>query len=187
MPFFGRRGMRPRYTGPRMNLGGGSRRRSFRLLQNITKNRFDGTIGPTTANVESLTNVVLGVDAPTNRGPSVDNGSIVRSVVVKLMPTLVAGRHDFLLMWRPGADDLATPIANYFDQTDPLPEDVINMRRYALTKMQTYINDSTSITRPTILRWKGARRIREGDQIIVCIRDAAATTYLFQAWTKFSQ
>lgn len=188
MPF-GQRYRQMRRPG-RFGLGhnirfGGRRRVSF--LHNVTKNRFDGTIGPTTANVESLTNVALGVDSPTNRSTSVPNGAIIRSVIVKLMPTLVNGRHDAILFWRPGADDLATPIANYFDSADPLTEDGINMRRYALTRIQTYINDSTSINRPTFLRWKGARRIREGDQIIVALRDAEATTHYFQAWTRFSE
>lgn len=155
----------------------------------MTKNRFTGTIGATTATVEANTSMVLGVDSPTNRSTSVPNGAILRSVLVNIYPqTMTAGKHRALLWRRPAAEDLSEPIVSYFNAADPLSEDGINMRKYAMGRVQTYFNDATSMVRPFHLRWKGAMRIREGDEVMATILDTStATTYTYEAWTSFTE
>lgn len=183
---------RYRQTRPRGRFGLGHNMRSFSMRPIIhrTRNRWELVFGPTTAGTEASTNLVNVIEAPTNRGPDMPAGSILRSLVCVVWPTSsVAGKHQHLLVYRPAAENLATAVAAYWDTTDPLTEEGVKMRRLAMSKCKTRLTEAalSSDVHPTTLRWKGAKRLYDGDQITIDTLDAGATTYNCQVWTTFTQ
>jgi len=187
MPRMGMR-FRPRFTGPRrFSLG---RRPKYRAIVHTTKNKGQITIGPTTAGTEAITAIVEGVEAPANRFEDVPAGCIVRKVVVHAHPTtMVTGKHQAMLLYRPAAENLATPIASYFDVTDPLTEEGVKMRRLAMSPVKTFHTDVDAGPHAGFrFTWKGAKRMYDGDSIDLAILDAdTATTYDVQQWITFTQ
>lgn len=191
MPFRQRMRFRPRATFGRMRMNFGSfGNRGMRPIVHVTRNRFEQDFGPTTGGVEATLTIVSCVEAPANRGANVPAGSVLRSLVVIATPiTQVAGKRQAMLTYRPAAENLATAIASYFDQTDPLTEEGVKMRRLAMSKCQTFheVAGTGLQVRPHVFKWKGAKRLYDGDTIDMDVLTDAATTYDVQTWLKFSQ
>ncbi len=188
MPFFGRRGNRARYGGPRMNLGGMRRfstMRSFRPHK--TRNRYEQVFSPT-AGTEFQGDVVVGVEAPADRANDVRAGSTLTSLIVNLRATAqVAGKHQALLVYKPAAENIATAIAAYWDATDPLTEEGVKMRRLAMSRCQTRLMTADSGVTPHkfFFKWRGRKHIYDGDSISVDILDAGTTVYNGEVWLTF--
>lgn len=186
MPFGQRMRFRPRFRGTRrFSLGRGR----LRPIVHRTRNRFEQDLGPTTGGTETPFQVVSAVEAPTNRGDTVRAGSILRSITVQLRATAnVAGKHQALLVYRPAAENVATPIASYWDATDPLTEEGVKLRRLAMSRCQTIVEPGNAGIHPHMfsLRWRGIKQMYDGDDVSVWILDAAATTYNGQVWTLFT-
>lgn len=168
-----------------------SRRPRFlqlRAVPHITRNRFDGVIGPTTAAVSSNTNIATAFADPANRSTSIPNNSVLRSVVVVLHPTtMTSGKHQCLLWRRPSLENITAPIASYFESAEPMTEDGVKMRQLPMRKVETYINDATSTIRPFRCKWKGIMRMHEGDDVVITVLDTTtATTYNYEAWTTYT-
>lgn len=172
-----------------MNLGGG--RRSMRALVHKTRNRFETTLATTSA-TESQMPIVEVVEAPANRGTNLPVGSLLRSLVISVQPTaIVEGRHQAGLFYRPASENVVTPIASYFDSSDPLTEEGVKIRRLAMSKVSSdaaFLTTGGGLPLPRrTFRWKGAKRLYDGDDISLWFLDTTSTTYIAQVWTTFTQ
>lgn len=161
----------------------------MRPIVHLTKNRFEVDAGPTTGGVEALIPIVECVEAPANRLEDCPVGSVIRKLTLQVNPTTsVAGKHQMMLVYRPAAENVATPIASYFDGTDPLTEEGVKLRRLSMSRVQTkHITAGAQDQRPFYFKWKGAKRLYDGDSIDLAILDDAATSYDIQHWFTFSQ
>lgn len=164
---------------------GGFGRRSMRAKPGIvTVNHYNNSFA-SAAGVELLTTGFTGVDDATNRSTHIPEGAIVTSVKVKQWmytdpPAL--GLHRALLMFRPAAQVIATPITFWFTTTDPLEEEAIEIRRQKRAPrngISTHINTTGAQTaRGHTLFWKGRQMMREGDDwIVVNLDDTISSWY----------
>lgn len=165
------------------------RRTAYRAVAHVTRNRFENTLGVTTGGTETPQSICLAVEAPGDRSTAVPAGCIVRSIVCNLRATEpVDGKHQCLLVYRPASENVATPIASYWDSTDPLTEEGVKLRRLAMGRCHTReVNAATDIPHVFTCRWKGQKRMYDGDDISAWILDEAGTTYRCQTWMSFTQ
>lgn len=80
-------------------------------------------------------------------------------------------------MWRrPGAETAPTDfIASWLDTTDPITANAIRARRFKMRgPKQTVQVAGAANPITTTLNWKGAMKIRDGDDIILSLRAPAA-------------
>lgn len=93
-----------------------------------------------------------------------------------------------LMVYRPGAENLAVPIASYWDVTDPLTEEGVKMRRLAMSRCKTINFLLESSTRPSFtFKWKGQKRMYDGDDVSIWILTDVVANFDFQTWLTFSQ
>lgn len=150
-------------------------RRTFRRFrrrgpkQFRTVNHFETDITQTAGGTEQQTVILTGVDDAANRSSNIPEGSLLRKIIVAGMcETVNAGKYQFYLGHRPGGETLVDPIASYFSTTDPLTQAAIKARKYRLAGPKTILQASAAIAPIKVaLAWKGALRIRDGDDIIV--------------------
>lgn len=161
---------------------------SYRPVAHITRNRFETTLSPA-AGTETPIGVVACVEAPGDRGSAVPAGAIIRSIVVQCNTVSTGiGKHQYLLVYRPASEDLATPIAAYWNSADPLSEEGVKMRRLAMSKCITKQISTASIVPFTkIIKWKGQKRLYDGDDISLWVLDSATSTYDCEVWITFTQ
>jgi len=114
---------------------------------------------------------------------------VVRSITLQARPQAInAGESQFLLVYRPAAENVATPIASYWDTTDPLTEEGVKMRRLAMSRCKTIMINTTDGTPLLTMKWKGAKRIYDGDDISLWAHTGGAdTTWNVQGWMTFTQ
>lgn len=166
------------------------RRRGSRygIGHSVTKNHFQMTFA-TTGGTELQTAVATGIDAPNDRGIDVPENSILRSVLVNLSAdAIVVGKHQCLLIRRPGASALASPITNFFATTDPATEDMIEVRRQAMGTVHTKHSVAGGFEPVRFsCRWKGAMKMYDGDDVMLVLLDGTSTTYDAQVWLTFTR
>lgn len=162
--------------------------KSYRPSVHVTRNRFEQTLAPS-AGTETPISVAACVEAPGDRASAVPAGAVVRSIVVQCnTDSTGVGKHQYLLVYRPAAENLATPIASYWDSTDPLTEEGVKMRRLAMSKCETVMISASSIVPyKRTFKWKGAKRMYDGDDINLWVLDEATTTYDCEVWMTFTQ
>lgn len=187
MPF-GRMRFRPRFTGPRRFSLGRRRTRTFRPIAHVTRNRWETTLTVQAAQENALS-IVNGAEAPADRLDDVPAGAILRSIVLNARPQAInAGETQFLLVYRPAAENVATPIASYWDTTDPLTEEGVKMRRLAMSRCKTIMVNTGDSTPFVSFKWKGAKRIYDGDDVSLWAHTGGAdTTWNVQGWMSFTQ
>lgn len=83
---------------------------------------------------ESFTAALFtGTDTPTSRSIDIQsNSKITKLTVVATPQTIVPGLQQLMLLYRPGAVSLTTPLTNYYATTEPVTEEMIKARRYKL-------------------------------------------------------
>lgn len=162
-------------------------RRFLRPIIHRTKNRFEGTVA--VIGTETPHSVVDCVEAPGNRSTTVPAGAVLRSIVIEGRPqTLVAGQYQFLLVYRPAAENVATPIASYWDVTDPLTEEGVKLRRLSMSRCKTVRVNTGDGTPRVRFTWKGAKRMYDGDDVnLWTLTDGAGATWEFETWITFTQ
>jgi len=187
MPF-GRMRFRPRFSGPRRFSLGRRRGRVFRPMAHVTRNRNELSLTTVAASEQALS-LVAGTETPADRIDDVPPGSVVRSIVVQARPqAITAGEYQFLLVYRPAAENVATPIASYWDGTDPLTEEGVKMRRLAMSRCKTIMVNTGDATPLLTIKWKGAKRIYDGDDISLWGHTGGAdTTWNVQCWMTYTQ
>lgn len=86
------------------------------------------------------------------------------------------------ILWRrPGGHALSTPIASYFNTTDPLTEAALEIRRFKLHGPLTITkaaNDFTAMR--ATLRWRGNIKVRDGDDFLLTVLQSSGGNLDFQ-------
>lgn len=139
----------------------------------------------TTGGTELQTAVFTSVSGPSNRGAHIPEGSVLKSVFIDLFSTdntPVTGKHQCMLIKRPGATVFTTgPITNWFLTTDPITEEMIDVRRYAMERHGVSTRYTvTPAVEPLRFRcsWRGNWQLRDGDDVVLSLLDANNTTYI---------
>lgn len=90
-------------------------------------------------------------------------------------------------MYRRAASEttLTTPIADYFDTTDPLTHNAIQIRRLKMWGPLVVTKPGADFTayRATI-HWKGNMLIRDGDDVVMYILQSSGGNLAFQTTTQ---
>lgn len=158
------------------------------MVQHVTRNRWETTLTVQAAQENALS-IVNGVETKSDRLNDVPEGSILRSIVLNARPAAInAGETQFLLVYRPAAENVATPIASYWDTTDPLTEEGVKMRRLAMSRCKTIMVNTGDSTPFLSVRWKGAKRIYEGDDVSLWGHTGGSdTVWNVQGWISYTQ
>lgn len=93
-----------------------------------------------------------------------------------------------MLARRPGGEDMTSWIGAYFVTTDPATENMITSRKYKMAGPFTkQVHSSGTAVMTGVLKWKGAMKIRDGDDIIASIlqNSGAARDFQAQIFTTF--
>lgn len=121
---------------------------------------------------------MTGVDTANDRGPDIPDGSILRSLFVKVVAqTVAAGEYTFMLVRRPGGHAFASnPITGYFATTDPMTQGMIEARKFKLTSPQQ-MRQVTGALVPIAfrLKWRGTLKINDGDDLVLVSRTPSST------------
>lgn len=166
------------------------KRRSFmpRYKPHVTRNRFQSSSGAITAATELQTIIASCVEAPTSRGPEVPAGCTINSIVINARGPATVAKYQALLVYRPGAENVAVPIASYWDVTDPLTEEGVKLRRLAMSRCQTRVTTDSANNPYFTFRWKGNKRMYDGDDISLWfLSDVNNAGFDCQTWLKFTQ
>lgn len=180
---YGRRSFRRR-----RRYGGAFTRRSKPGL--MTTNHCEMTT-VTTGGVELQTAVFTSTSSPSNRGATIPEGSILKKVVIRLWATdatPVTGKHQCFLVKRPGATVFTTgPITNWYLTTDPVTEEMIDVRRYAMSKRPHTLVTITGASGPPRMTcfWKGNWPMRDGDDVVLAQLDASATNWTLECHASY--
>lgn len=153
-----------------------------------TTNHYDTTFATGTPGTETLTALFVGVDDMANRAGNIPEGATLTRLKIELLnysDPVPLGKVQSLMFWRPGGTAIATPIANWFSQTDPLPQAAIDIRRQILGRVLTSMNTSDAIQqRRHVHFWRGKKLIRDGDDVIVAtLGDAVISWYVIATAT----
>lgn len=150
------------------------------------KNHYETTLVHGGAGTQT-TNVCLTVDDVTNRSTHIQNGGVLKHVVVEIQPqSLAAGKYQCLMFKQLGPVTQADPIAAYFSSTDPLSEDAVLMRRNLMGRLETRRIFSTAVTPIQFTcKWKGNSLMRDGDAINVAIGSNVALTFDIRVWVRY--
>lgn len=159
------------------------RLRNKPALRSVNHHQFGAVT--TVAAVDLQNAVFVGIEPPTNRGIHLPVGSILTDIRVDAWATdavPVTGRHQCMLLYRSGAQVFANPVASWFDSSDPLSEDAIEIRRANLSPVLTqYVINNNDRPVHHICKWSGKRTIRDGDDIILDLLDTAITNWFIIA------
>lgn len=135
----------------------------------------------TVAATDLQTPIVTGIEPPTTRGLHVPVGAIITDIKVEAFATdatPVNGRHQCMLLWRSGGQVFANPVASWYDTTDPMSEDAIEIRRANLSPVITkYVITGHDLALKHICTWRGKRVVRDGDDVILNLLDTTATNW----------
>lgn len=148
----------------------------------LSRNHTEFTF-TTTGGTENLSTLVSGIATVTNRANQIKEGGVLRKMSCMIYATdatPVNGKHQCMMFFRPGGSALPTPIAAWFDQTDPLTEDAIDIRRDTMSRRGPHTRVIISgQSGPLVMHcfWKGRRILRDGDDVILSNLDANATSY----------
>lgn len=155
----------------------------------LTVNHFDLASFTTAAATTNQRAIHTVVETPTNRGADLPVGAVLTSIHATFWATdatPVNGKHECFMLFQPGATTYSDPISAWLDTTEPMTEEAIQVRQ---NKMAQYhrTNIVSGAARPLIwsCRWRGRKVLRDGDDIVVCVRDAAITNWEGNCVTKF--
>lgn len=147
----------------------------------LTVNHCETTSFTSAASVTNQRTVFVGADAPANRNQDIPAGAILKEVDIKYWSidgTPPNGKHECLMVFQPGATTYSDPIAAWLNETDPLSEEAIQIRQ---NKMGLYQRKQiiSGISGPLTwhCRWRGNKMIRDGDDVVVAIKDLVITNW----------
>lgn len=171
-----------------------SRRKSFRNFykpKQTVKNHYQDPTFSCAATVEYPLNVASGVDYATDRHDSITDGGVMRSVVVELqlkdLPANPAN-HTCLLWYRKAGETLTTPIAAYFDSTDPLTGNAQLIRRRLLSRPHTFRTVAGQAFLPKMIcKWRGRLRLNDGDLIVCTVLCSENCDYQATVWLRYEK
>lgn len=158
----------------------------------LTSNHCEVTIS-STAGTEIQTAIFTATSGPSNRGAHIPEGATLIKVVAKIMAsddTPVQGKHQCFLVKRPGATVFTTgPITNWYATTDPVTEEMIDVRRYAMVRKPhtNFIISGQAVGNRCTLVWKGKWVMRDGDDVIVSTLSTNLTNYYVECHATYIQ
>lgn len=152
----------------------------------VVKNHYETTMVHGGAGSQT-TVVAVAVDDVTNRSTHVQNGSVLKKVVVEIAPqTLTAGKYQCLMWKQLGGVAVADPIASYFSSTDPITEDAVLMRRNLMGRVETRRVFATAVVPLGFTcKWRGNTLMRDGDAIDITIGSNVALTFDIRVWITY--
>lgn len=151
----------------------------------------DSSLSAVATATETNATIAVGVDDASNRSTHVPDGSILKSVSVRLQCTTIPAavtKFQIILWRRPAADGTATPIAHWFSSTDPATQEHMSIRRFKLAGPFTSVKAASDFTAwKGRLFWRGNLKMRDGDDIFATILHDAGGNLAFkmQCATKF--
>lgn len=130
-----------------------------------------------------------GVDTANDRGPDIPDGSILRSINVKIVAqTVAAGEYTCMLMRRPGGMTFASePITGFFATTDPMSQGMLEARKFKLAGPHQ-MRQVTGALVPVVMKlsWRGSLKINDGDDIVIASRfPSSAQVFDVKVYAKF--
>lgn len=143
----------------------------------LTRNHYETTLDITAADTTTDFTIATGVDDVSNRSTHIPDGAVLKYIrVIIRYPSLTAGTYRAAMWRRPGAETAPTDfIASWLDTTDPITANAIRARRFKMRgPKQTVQVAGAANPITTTLNWKGAMKIRDGDDIILSLRAPAA-------------
>lgn len=151
----------------------------------LQKNHWQTTMVHGGAGTQTAT-VVLAVDDVTNRSTHIQNGGVLKKLVVEVEPqTLAAGKYQCLLFKKSAGVAFADPIGSYFEVADPLTEDAILIRRALMGRVETRrIFPSAVMPIKFTCKWRGNSLFRDSDEVQIAINSNAALTFDMRIWNS---
>lgn len=155
----------------------------------LTVNHCLMTPFTTVAGTTTQTAIFTASDAPGNRTTAIKSGSVLKKVLVRLWAndtTPVNGKHECFMLFQPGATTYTDPVANWFAGAEPLGEEEIQVRQ---NKLSRAVDSKVTVTGASdapwfVCVWRGNRVMHDGDDVVICNRDAGATSWIGEctAW-----
>lgn len=147
----------------------------LRTVNHCFGGQFTTTGGTTTQRVPFTT-----VESPTDRDGQLPVGAVLTQVWVRyfnLDGIPPNGQHLCLMTFQPGGTTYSDPIAAWTSTTNPLTEENIQVRQNKMGELGLqYIQTNVTPLKWSCL-WRGKKLLRQGDDVVVSLRDALTTNW----------
>lgn len=136
-------------------------------------------------------NIMFTTAADVNDQFTLPQGCTVTRILMRLWATdatPVNGRHTCGMWRRPGGMTFTSePLTAWYASTFPPTTGMIEARRFKLQKRPHTVYTVTGASGPArmVCFWKGKMIMREGDDILLCLLDDAATNYFIECEVSY--